>query len=229
MKGKRTCMTLMGLVAGMVGSYVAYRAYDKARKSCPPFRKRVYTDAQQLTGAFRELWQHPEDLVALRHSRRVASLLAEKIMLAVASVNGSRHPGLAHVRYAVRRGVPRDVAESLLRGGMERATAEEAPALLFAMHHAKQRGRPDAGAVERLAKAYGPEGARDVLTYVRLVTLASLVGNTLDALVSRALGHPSPDTRLRGELAVLGVFLFGVAPVLLPVILWGEPASSRGG
>ena len=57
---------------------------------------------------------------------------------------------------------------------------------------------------------YGSTTARDLLTLIRLITMTNLIGNTFDALLSRILGQPSPDSTLRNEVAILSLsFLAG--------------------
>ena len=223
---RRRLPTLVGLVAGLAGSYLAYQSYRKAKATCPAFRKRVYTDPRELVEDFGEFWHHPEHLRALRASEHIDHPFAEKMMLAVASVTGSRSSSYAHARYAMRQGLSQEEVETLLRGDVEQATAKEAPALFFAQHHAERRDQPDPEMVQRLVDAYGSQGARDVVTYVRLITLGSLVGNTFDALVSRILGQPSPDSTVAGELSLLAVFLFGILPLAPLVVARSAQVSS---
>ena len=219
MRRKRTLPTMVGLAVGLAGSYLAYKAYRRAKATCPPFRKRVYSVPKELVGDFSELWRHPEYLRALRASEHLDHPLAEKIMLAVTSVNGSRSSTYAHARYAMRQGLSQSEVEALLRGDVKQVTPQEAPALFFAQDYAERRDQPDADAIRRLVDTYGPQGARDIVTYVRLVTLANLVGNTFDALISRVLGQPSPDSSLGGELSLLAIFLFGIVPLVPLVVL----------
>lgn len=226
MKRGRTLPTMVGIVLGLAGSYMAYKAYREAKETCPPFRKRVYSDASELVEAFAEFWHHPEHLRALRASRQIDHPLAEKLMLAVTSVNGSRSSSHAHARYAVRQGLSQQEVEALLRGDVEQVTPQEAPAVSFAQHYAERRDQPDREAVGRLVDAYGSQGARDIVTFVRLITLGNLVGNTFDALISRLLGQPSPDSTLGGELSTAAVFLFGIVPLVPLVVLRSGRAPS---
>ena len=204
---------MVGLVAGAAAYYLAFKAHRKATLTCPPFRKRVYSHPRELVDAFGEFWRHPDYLRALRASEQIDHPLAKKMMLAVTSVNDSRSSSYAHTRYALDQELSEEEVEVLLGGDVGHATVQEAPALLFAQYHAEHRGQPNAEVMRRLVEAYGSQGARELVSLVRLITMGTLVGNTFDALISRLLGRPSPDSTLGGELSVLGVFLFGIVPL----------------
>ncbi len=177
------------------------------------------TSREQLLDAFGWIWRHPEALRLLRENHEITPTLARKMALAVAGANGNRYAGSTPMLTALSRGLARDESESLLRGELAYATANEAPAIVYARRYAEQQGEPEADIVQQLAAQYGARTAQDIITCVRLITLASLVGNTFDALVSRALGQPSTTTSLAEELAILLMFGFGMGP-LIPVLVW---------
>jgi len=217
MNRRHTWLALLGVGSGLLGSYVLAWAYRRAKASCPPFRRRVYTSGRELAQACRQFWRHPEDLRSLRYNERIAGSLAAKVMLAVASQEGVAYPVRQQARYAMAQGLSAEEVRSLGRGELAAATMDEAPALYFAQHYAEREGRPDEDMLQRLATTYGPRMAHDLVTFLQLLTLAKVAGNTFDALLSRILGHPSPDTTLRGELSVLLVFALGIVP-LVPVL-----------
>jgi hypothetical protein len=194
---KRVMFSILGTAVGLAGSYWLAQAYQQARKSCPPFSRRSYTDVQQMIADVRAIWLAPHDLISLRNDARINHPLLEKIMLAISGINGSRFLGSAQARYAAQQGLSDTEISSLLRGEISYATADEAPALVVAQHYAEEQGHPDED--------------------MRLVMFASLVGNTIDALWSRILGCPSPESNLRSELAVVALVAFGVVP-LIPVL-----------
>lgn len=214
MKRRQTWLAALGLGVGLVGSYLLVRLYRRAKASCPPFRRRVYRSARELVEDCRPFWLHPEALRSLRANARISGPFVAKAMLAVASVNGLGHVGALQTRYALRQGLSAEEVRSLERGELGSATVDEAPALYFAQHYAERDGRPDEDMLQRLDATYGQRTARDMLTFLRLLNIARLVGNTLDALFSRILGHPSPDATLRGELSVLLVFALGIVPLI---------------
>jgi len=72
-------LTLFALVGGAVGSYYLAQAYQKARATCPPFRKRTLTSREQLLDAFGWIWRHPEALRLLRENHEITPTLARKM------------------------------------------------------------------------------------------------------------------------------------------------------
>jgi AhpD family alkylhydroperoxidase len=225
MKLKHVVLTLFGVAAGAAGAYVAAQAYRKARATCPPFRRRIYASSRELIDDFRFFWDDPSVLADMRANARITPAFGEKLMLAVTGVNGCRYCSRLHARTAEYLGVSTSEATSLLRGEIASGTVEEAPALFFAQHYAEHEGQPDPELLQRLVQTYDERTARDILNYLRLFTMSNLVGNTLDALVSRLLGKPSAESTLRDELAVVLTAVFGIGP-LVPVLVLR--ASLRG-
>jgi len=217
MKKHRGLATVLGLAAGAIVAREAVKAYTKARRACPPFHRRVYSDERQLIDAFTEIWKNPQRLASLRRNPTVTRDLAEKLMLTVTGVNGCRYCTYLHSWYGARQGLSEREVSSLLGGEVEHARVEEAPALFFAQQYAEKAGQPDDDLVHRLVDEYGLETARDLVTLIRIMTIGNLVGNTFDALVSRCLGQPAADSTVRSELMVLGMFCVGIAP-LTPVL-----------
>lgn len=216
MKGKRF-LWLLGLTAGVVGAYWAARAFQKAKETCPPFRKRTYRNSRELIADFADFWEHPEYIRTLRENPLLRPPLTTAMMLAITGANGCRYLTSAHTRLAVSQGFSREAIESLLAGRVEHVTAEQAPAVFFARQYAELQGAPDSDLVKRLVEKYGEANARDLINYVRLVMLANLVGNTFDALLSRLLGKPNPETTWRDELAIVSLFGLGILP-LAPIL-----------
>lgn len=214
---KRAWWAILGVGLGAAGAYLLARSYLKAREGQPPFHKAVYEGKESALEAFKVLWRDPGALKSLWTNRRIDHPFAEKMMLAVTGAYGDECYSLAHINYALRHGLTRKEVESLLRGEVEHATVDEAPALFFARHYVEQRGGPDPDLVQRLVDAYGRRTAKDVITYIRLISFASLTGNTLDAFVSRMLGRPALSTTVADELSMLVVFAFGMVP-LIPVL-----------
>jgi hypothetical protein len=61
----------------------------------------------------------------------------------------------------------------------------EAEAILFAQHYAENLEQFDPAATEDLLRYYTDGQVAEILAYVRAVTLGSLTGNTLDAILDR--------------------------------------------
>ncbi len=216
-RGKRSWWVLLGLGLGAAGAYLLGKAYVNARERQPSFQKEVYESEEGMLEAFRALWRDPGALKSLWTNPRIDHPFAEKMMLAVAGAHGDQFYARAPIHYALKQGLTQEEVESLLRGEVEHATVDEAPALFFARHYVEQGGDPDPDLVQRLIDAYGRRTARDIITYVRLVIFVNLVGNTLDAFVSRVLGRPSPSTTFASELSTVAIFGFGIIP-LVPVL-----------
>lgn len=216
MSARRTWV-LIGFAAGALGYLACNRAYRRARAACPPFEKPTYGKVQELLADMRTLWRNPAALVSLRSNARLDPGFVDKLMLAAAGELGQRDARSPAGRLAAQQGMNETLVRSLLEGQVEAATVEEAPAIFFAHHYAEQHGRPELDMLKRLTSAYDQRTASDIVTLLRVVTVASLAGNSLDALYSRLLGKPNPRTRLLDELAVAVLFV-GVILPLMPIL-----------
>lgn len=140
-------------------------------------------------------------------------------MLAVTRVNGCRYCAYGHSRAALAVGVTEAEIQHLMSGDLGGFPEEEAVALAFAQHYAESACQPDVQALRRLMDTYGPETARDIQAYLRMITFGNLYGNTFDALLSRLAGKPAAGSSLWSELGVI----FGVF-VLIPLTMLSRPA-----
>jgi AhpD family alkylhydroperoxidase len=176
------------------------------------FAKRIYTP-RSLLADLRGILAHSQDILSAMHSQRVDHAFVEKVMLAVTAVNGCRYCSYGHARAALASGVSQEEVDLLLSGEVGHVGPEEAPALFFAQHYAESNGHPDPEMVQRLVETYGPEKARDIQAYIRMITMGNLTGNTFDALLSRLRGRPARDSSLGSEMATLA--LLGIGTPLL--------------
>ncbi|GAB4476182.1 MAG: hypothetical protein Kow00124_18020 [Anaerolineae bacterium] len=178
------------------------------------FNKRIFS-VQSFRQAVREMVQHMDEMRLAVRGGRVSRPFAERIMLAVTQVNGCRYCHYGHTRAALAVGVPPEDIQALIEGDLGRLPAEEAVALTFAQHYAESEGRPDPAAWQRLVQTYGPETARDIMAYIRMITLGNLLGNTFDALLSRLTFRSAEGSSLWQELGVLlGMFVIIPAEML---------------
>lgn len=168
------------------------------------FSRRTLT-ARAFGAMLGDVIRHRDDLRAAARGGRVSHAFAEKIMLAVTRVNGCRWCHYGHTRAALAAGVSPEEIQQIMAQELGAFPEEEAVALAFAQHYAEQREAPDPAAWARLVDTYGPEKARDILAYLRMITLGNLLGNTFDALLARLQGRPSPASTLGDELAVVGL------------------------
>ncbi len=212
---KRTSRLFFGLVAGVAGGVALARwlqtasrpagvvLVDKGKElPAPSFHKRIY-NVDSFTRAVDDLVEHRDDVRAAMLGRRVDRPFMRRIMLAVTRVNGCRYCSYWHSRQALRGEMSEEEVRGLLDGDLGSVPAEQLPAILFAQHYAETAGHPEPESWRRLVETYGVEAANDVLTYIRMITLGNLLGNTFDALLSRLRGRPAPESSLGQELGVL--------------------------
>jgi AhpD family alkylhydroperoxidase len=200
-----------------------YGAYMPRTDRHAPFNKRIFT-LDTFIAAARDLFVHVDDLQAAVRQRRISRAFAEKIMLTVTRVNGCRYCSYAHARMALKAGIGEAELMQLMSGEFNDAPADEIVALTFAQHYAEQRDRFELKAWQRLVEAYGDHAARDILAYIRTITFANLIGNTFDAVLSRFVGRPAPDSHLIEELSVL-LLTTALTPIGILVILVRQIAA----
>ncbi len=174
-----------------------------------------------------DLLQQRDDLRTARRAQRVSRPFAERLMLAVTQVNQCRYCSYYHTRAALRAGVSADDIQNLMAGTLDEMPAGEVVGLAFAQHYAATAGHPDPASWQRLVDTYGPAMAGDILVTVRMIMLANLWGNTVDALRARITGQPLAGSRLLDEVTVVGL---PVGLALLPAALLaaGVGAVRRG-
>jgi hypothetical protein len=226
MPSRDTWLKALGFGAGVAAAYGLYRAGRRLQSQCPPAPRPMYADAREMLADLGYYWRRPEEMAGLYHSGLLAHPFAAKIALAALG-DGNGQTRLAQCRvsarlaylYGILRGLALTEVRSLLEGRTDHATAGEAPALLFAQHYSHTEGTPDPAMVLGLVEAYGERGANDLLGYLRVLLLVQRIARSLDALVSRLVSRPRPDSTLVGELSVVLVALVGVIP-LVPVMRW---------
>lgn len=209
MKRERWLLGALGLVAGYVGYRVAASALAQVKAAMPPFTRQTLHDQQEMLQMFRALWRHPEALAQMRSNPVVAPPLTDQIVREIQGALGGARPKAGEWMYTLGGVAQRDAG----RGPV----GDVSEVLALARQYAETRGNPHPDLVDRLAADLGARTARDLITFVRLATLGVLVGNTADAVLSRALGRPAPHSSLGQELRILATFLFGIVP-LLPVM-----------
>jgi AhpD family alkylhydroperoxidase len=179
------------------------------------FDRRIFSLRSFLRAAGEMARCHREVREAVK-AGRVDKAFAERIMLAVSRVNGCRYCTYAHTRAALREGVPQGELKRLMAGDFGAVPQDQVVALHFAQHYAETEGRTDPEARRTLVETYGEDKARDILTYIRLITVGNLYGNTFDALLSRLAGRPAPGSNPVSEVAVV---LLGAAGSVLALAL----------
>jgi AhpD family alkylhydroperoxidase len=129
--------------------------------------------------------------------------MAEKIMLAVTAVNGCQHCARFHGALAQISGVEADEIAQLMQMEIGReVNSYERPALQFAQEYAQTERNPSAGNLLEIRRFYGDDIFKDIMIYIRMITLGNLSGNTLDAFVARLSGKKISHSRLHDEIIV---------------------------
>lgn len=198
-----------------------------SRQRPPGAAKRVFTPGS-FAAAVGSVVASAGDLRTAARSGRVSKALAERAMLAVSRVNGCRYCTYGHSRAALKAGVPAEELSRLLAGDLGVVPADEAAAVVFAQHYAESGQRPDPAAWQRLVDEYGPDKAKDLLAYLRMITFGNLLGNTLDAFLGRFAGRAAPGSTAGGELLVLVLVLvlsLVAAPFIIIARLFFRPAA----
>jgi AhpD family alkylhydroperoxidase len=136
-------------------------------------------------------------------SGRVSKAFSERIMLAVTQVNGCRYCSHYHTKLALESGMSNAEIENLLNGELGNVPQEELVALMYAQHYAETGGRPDPKVTQRLVGTYGAAMSRDILAYIRAITVGNFYGNAFDAFQQRLRREPVPDSTLRSEMGIL--------------------------
>lgn len=191
------------------------------------FTRRIYTPSS-FRKDIREAIEHFDDLRSASRSGRVSKAFSERIMLAVTNVNKCRYCNYGHTRAALAVGVTPEELESLSSGDFDRLPKEEIVALLFAQHYAETAGNPDPEARQKLVDTYGEDMARDIVAYIRMITIGNLYGNTFDAFLSRLMFNPAPGSSLFNELGVLlGAFVIIPLELIRRKKTDHKPAVSR--
>ncbi|MHB1415212.1 MAG: carboxymuconolactone decarboxylase family protein [Chloroflexota bacterium] len=187
------------------------------------FSRRIFT-LGSFFASIGAILRHREALRAAGRDGRVDKRFAEKIMLAVTQVNGCRYCNYGHTRAALKAGVTDAELQRLLAGEVGAFPEREAVALAFAQHYAEQAGHPDPEAWGRVVDYYGPDTARDIMAYIRMISFGNLFGNTFDAFLSRLAGKPAAGSSPLGELAIIGLGIgapVAVAGTAVGLTAWG--------
>lgn len=122
----------------------------------------------------------------------ISAAVREKLFLAVSAINDCRYCKWGHSHWAMAKGVPLEEVNQILGQQTESLAAGnpgEAAAILFAQHYAEQLDQFDPDSIENLRQYYSDAEVAEILAYVRLITLANLTGNTVDAFLTGARGQ----------------------------------------
>ncbi|WP_202920859.1 carboxymuconolactone decarboxylase family protein [Urbifossiella limnaea] len=156
---------------------------------------------------------------------KLSFALREKVFLAVTAINDCRFCAWGHTHWAMAHGVPLEEVNEILGHQNESMAAKdpaEAAAMLFAQHYAEYHDKYDPASIENLRQYFSDAQVKEILAYVRFITLTNLSGNTVDAVLDRLRGKGQPISFFQG---VMGLAL---APVLFAVILAAKIEQKLG-
>lgn len=166
------------------------------------FSKRILT-VPAFMASVHEILGHLGDLRRTLQSGRVDRAFAERVMMAVTQVNGCRYCNFVHTKAALLSGVTSEEIRAIQTSEFDKIPTDQVAALMFAQHYAEMDSHPDLEAWQRMISMYGADITRDLMVYIRLISLANLWGNTFDALLSRVIGQPASNSRLSQEFGVV--------------------------
>lgn len=163
---------------------------EKNILTTPTFQKRSYNFRgfiRDFAIAFRNL---PKFMKAMR-VKRISPKFSEHVMLAITAVNECRYCSWAHTRMALEMGCTSDEIKDILEfSEYGNCNEEELVALTFAQHYAETNRNPNREILKNFIRYYGKEKANDILNFIHTMTVANLIGNTVDAFESRMKGIP---------------------------------------
>lgn len=189
-----------------------------------PFRKKTYSLPRFLRDVG-VLVSRAGEVRAVKSGRSLDPAVREKIMVSVARVNECRYCVFAHEAAALAAGVSEPGLAVLSGARPAPEGLDWLPAATYAAALAEADFGPVPAEVEERAKAqYGEDGRRAIETAARLMTVANLTGNTVDALLARVEGRPVPNGNVVEEAALAGLWAVGAGLTALRLMLGrGEP------
>lgn len=181
----------------------------------PPRKAHRTGSVRELLGHALQLGLSAESMIDVFVTRRMDPTLREEVMVAVATLNACKYCSYAHHDFALNAGVSN--AELAQLEGIEEEHFDERKFLAIA--YARELVAKDFGRLsprlEREAKAaYSMKERANIQTAARFMMLSSLLCNTADAFVERLGGDSNPESRLRDELPIAGLFFGAIAPVV---------------
>jgi AhpD family alkylhydroperoxidase len=139
---------------------------------------RHFHNVKDFFTALSRMVQGTKFLKQAADGKRIAPALAEKIMLAVTSVNECAYCSYLHTQTALAAGVEEKRIREILSGAFDNGNPQETIALLYAQHWAESRGATAEQARTRLAEYYGPDLASQIEGYLRIIYMGNMCSNT---------------------------------------------------
>lgn len=157
--------------------------------------------------------------------QRIPAADREEIMYAVAVANRASYCAFTHRTWAEHSGAPSADLHAIQQGALTALAPHQRERLQLALEMLAQRIVHG-----EWTPSKSGDGAQDVETVVRAMTLANLSGNTLDAFLARLRGIPRADSQLESEVAISVLFGLLLLPVgtLLVVFRRQSPCTLAG-
>ncbi len=151
--------------------------------------------------------------MSVTYFRRIEKEFAQKIILTVIAAKKSEYCGFFNPKmaYSIPHEEKMKIVKCQLNG---RIDEYERVALNYARHYAETNGNSDPGKTNELNNFYGKGIAHDIMLLCRRAMAAIMMGNTMDAFLSRLKGHKVPESNLWVELFLAGAHLFFLLPFL---------------
>ena len=163
----------------------------RSRPKAPGKAKRTLTRDNFLSTVANVVASGPVLIAALLRPK-TSRALREKVILGVTAINDCRYCRWGHTHLAMAHGVTLEEVNQIL--GLQRETLQaqdraEAAAILFAQHYAENFDHFDQESMESLRSHYSDAQVREIIAYVRAITLGNLAGNTVDAFLDCLRGN----------------------------------------
>jgi len=149
------------------------------------FPRRTYRGVRDFLGDVRFPLQNRGKLKQAMSGELVSFAFRERLMLAVTAVNDCRYCSYFHAKEALRANLSEAEVRQMQDGILDKAPADELPALLYAQHWAESDAHPDPAARQKLIDTYGPEQAEAIEMVLRMIRTGNLLGNTTDYILYR--------------------------------------------
>jgi AhpD family alkylhydroperoxidase len=156
------------------------------------FQKRSF-NLQSLIRSLTNCVRNFGSIVKTFTSKRISPQFAEKIMLALTSVNKCRYCALLHTSAALRNGCTQSEISAIFSFKLDNLKEDEIAAIAFAQNYAQNNAVVNRDDLKALISCYGKEKARDILNYIYAFYIGNLSGNTVDAFRSRLKRKPAEN------------------------------------
>ena len=151
-------------------------------------QRRMYSGIRPFLHDLGHIARRWRDVIALGRGNLVSAVFRERLMMVVTAVNRCRHCAHGHAYLASLAGIPKAEIEALLALDLRHASANEIPALLYAIDWAECAGTPAPEATAALHASYGAAMAVQIEIAIHLINVGNLVGNSFDFLLGRLSG-----------------------------------------